>query len=114
MADPAIDDSRSRACEGVADWPNLYRFGYEWSSGGIGDPVRQARALPHLAGPADDVFVGGQLLQAHRAAGVELVRADADLRAETELVAVVAPGRGVPEHDGAVHPGEKFLRRGGV
>jgi len=67
-----------------------------------------------LAGAAHDVFVRRQLLEPHRAAGVKLVGADADLGPKAELVAVVEARRGVPEHDGAVHPGEELLRRGGV
>src|SRR6478735_12073969 len=71
-------------------------------------------SAPDLTRTADNVLVGRQLLEAHGAAGVELVGADADLGAEAELVAVVEARRGVPEHDGAVDAVEEFLRDGGV
>ena len=60
----------------------------------------------------DDVLGGGQLAQAHRAAGVELLGADADLGAEAELLAVDEAGRGVDEHRGGVDlAGEAVGRR---
>ena len=45
--------------------------------------------------PVTTYFVRGQLGQAHRAAGVQLLGRDADLRAEAELAAVGEPGRRV-------------------
>ncbi len=65
---------------------------------------RLARLEPAPAGSADvtvadhDVLGGGHLGQAHGAAGVQLLRADADLGAEPELAAVGEPGGGVDEH----------------
>ena len=41
-----------------------------------------------LAVAGDDVFVAGQLLQAHGAPGVKLLGGDADLRAEPKLAAI--------------------------
>lgn len=46
----------------------------------------------------DDVLGRGHLRQAHRAAGVQLLGADADLGTEAELAAVGEPGRRVDEH----------------
>ena len=43
--------------------------------------------------------------QAHRTAGVQLLRRDADLRAEPELAAVDEPARRVDQHDGGVDGG---------
>ena len=57
------------------------------------------RQLPDLAGSFDDVFVAGQLLQTHRAAGVEPVGADTDLCPESEFATVVESGRCVPENN---------------
>ena len=51
-----------------------------------------------VAGAGDDVGGGGQLRQAQRPAGVQLLGGDADLGAEAELAAVGEPGRGVDQH----------------
>lgn len=48
----------------------------------------------------DDVLGRGHLRQTHRAAGVQLLGADADLGAEAELSAVGEPRRGVDQHRG--------------
>lgn len=48
----------------------------------------------------DDVLGGGHLGQAHRAAGVQLLGADADLGAEAELSAVGEPRGGVDQDGG--------------
>src|SRR5205085_4382353 len=44
----------------------------------------------------------GELAQAHRTAGVQLLRTDPDLGAEAELLAVGEPRRGVHRHHGRV------------
>ena len=60
----------------------------------------------------DDVFVGGQLLQPHGAAGVQLLGGDAHLAAEAELAAVGEAGGGVDVDRRAVHSGDEArLRR---
>jgi hypothetical protein len=46
---------------------------------------------------ADAVLVAGEFAQSHRAAGVEFVGGDADLRAEAELAAVGEAGGNVVE-----------------
>src|SRR6266511_5645200 len=56
------------------------------------------------------VLCAGQLGQAHRAAGVQLLRGDADLRTEPELAAVGEPRRRVDHHRGGVHPGGETSR----
>lgn len=54
----------------------------------------------HVAVADDDVLRGGHLGQAHRAAGVQLLGADADLGTEAELSAVGEPRGGVDQHRG--------------
>src|SRR5690348_5644246 len=61
----------------------------------------------HVPGPGHHVFRRGQLRKAHRAAGVQLLRRDADLRAESELAAVDEPGGRVDEDGGGVHCGNE-------
>ena len=39
----------------------------------------------------DLIFINGQLLQGHRAAGMQPIRADTDLRSEAELSSIVKP-----------------------
>ena len=56
------------------------------------------RSLPHMPIPDAHPLVGRQLLQPHRAAGVELLRADGHLGAQAELPAVVEARAGVDEH----------------
>jgi len=65
-----------------------------------------------LAVAGDDVFVAGQLLQAHGAAGVELLGGDAHLTAQAELPAVGEAGGGVDVHGGAVHQAGEEVRVG--
>ena len=64
--------------------------------------------------PANDVFVTGQFVQAHRAAGMELIRADADLGAKSELAAISESSRGVPINGRRVHAIEELFGRLGV
>ena len=66
---------------------------------------------PHLAGTADDVFVGRQFLKAHRTAGMKFVRADANLGPETEFAAVGKAGRSVPIDGRGIDLAEELLRR---
>ena len=56
-------------------------------------------------------FTRGQLAEAHRAAGVELLGGDADLGAEAELLAVDEPGRGVDERRRRRRPRGRTGRR---
>src|ERR1700730_3175083 len=65
----------------------------------------------YLARALHDVFVAAPLFQAARAAGVELVRADADLRAQTEFVAIVEPRAGVDHDCGRIYGRGELLRR---
>jgi len=53
---------------------------------------------PHLPVAVDYIFIGCQFPQAARAAGMEFVRADADLGAEAEFAPVIEPRAGV-DHD---------------
>ena len=64
--------------------------------------VARTSLRPRLPRPAHHVFEARQLLGAHRAAGVQAVGRDADLRAHAELAAVGELGRGVVQHDAAV------------
>ena len=52
------------------------------------------RFSPHLPISMDDVLIAAQLLQPHRAAGMELLGGDAHLTAQTELAAVGEAGGG--------------------
>ena len=63
----------------------------------------------HLAGAQHQVLVARYLLKAERAAGVELLRRDAELRAEAELEAVREARGGVPVHDGGVHVAQEVV-----
>src|SRR3989338_10463474 len=69
------------------------------------------KLLTELSSTEDDILVRGEFLQAHRAARVQAVRADADLRTQPELVAVREPGGGIDEHRGRVH---RLREPGGV
>ncbi len=58
--------------------------------------------LADLAGAIDEVFITAKFCQAHGAAGVELVGADADLGSEPKLAAVIEAGAGIVHDHGAV------------
>ena len=58
---------------------------------------------------ADDVFVAVELLEPHRAAGVELLGRNAHLAAEAELAAVGKAGGGVYIDGGRVHQAGKLF-----
>ena len=62
--------------------------------------------------PADDIFRSGQRAQAHRPAGVQLLRRDANLRAQPEFPAVREPRARVDVHRGGIHLAQKALRVG--
>src|SRR5579872_842833 len=66
---------------------------------------------PHLPVAAEDRLVGGELFEADGAARVELLGANADLRAKAELVAVRETRRGVHEDARRVDFASKSLRR---
>jgi hypothetical protein len=53
---------------------------------------RRAGSAADVAVAAHDVLGGGELAEAHGAAGVQLLGADADLRPEAELLAVDEAG----------------------
>ena len=67
-------------------------------------------SAPHLAVAQAQPFVGGQFLQAHRAARADFVRADADLRAHAKFAAIREARRGVPIHRGRIHFRQELLR----
>src|SRR5690606_27821389 len=71
-------------------------------------------SLADVAVAGDHVLVGRQFAQAARPAGVELVGADADLRAEAEFEAVVEPRAGVDHHRRRIDLPDEPLRRGQV
>src|SRR4029079_13817291 len=66
----------------------------------IGSLSRSASRRPDLAAATHNVFEAGELLDADRAARVQLAGGDADLAAETKLAAVCELGRRVVQHDG--------------
>ena len=59
---------------------------------------------------AHAILEAGELLDADRAARVQLAGGDADLGAEAELAAVGELGRGVVQHDRGIDLAEEFLR----
>src|ERR1700679_2761869 len=67
-----------------------------------------------LPAAAYHVLVARQLLHAHGTARVKFVRADADFRAHAEFAPVGELRRRILQNDGAVDPGQKPLRCGGV
>src|SRR5580658_7901861 len=68
------------------------------------------RLSANLARAGHEPLVAAKLAQAHRAARMQAVRADADLRAEPEFKAVVEAGARVPEDSRAVDPREEPVR----
>ena len=66
--------------------------------------------LPDLAVAEDDELAAGQLLEAHRAAGVELLRGDPHLGAEAVLEAVGEARRGVDDDRRGVDLGDEAQR----
>jgi hypothetical protein len=71
------------------------------------DVTGQLQSGPRLAGAANLVLEGGELLQSDRSAGMELAGGDANLCAEAELSTVGKLGRGVVHDNGAVDLVEK-------
>src|SRR5688500_17663022 len=69
------------------------------------------RSLADLAVSGDDVLGRGQLREAERATGVQLLRGDAEFRAEAELAAVGEPGGRVHHDRGAVDRGDEAAGR---
>src|SRR5262249_43275546 len=65
-----------------------------------------------LAVAVDHKFVAAQLAEAHRAAGVEAIGADADLGAVAELETIVEARARVPEDRGAVDARLETARSG--
>ena len=63
----------------------------------------RAAAAAGLAAAVHNIFIRAQLGQAHGAAGVELLGADAHLAAKAELAAVGKAGAGVHVDRRAVH-----------
>ena len=61
------------------------------------------RFSPHLPISMDDVLIAAQLLQRHRAAGMELLSGDAHLTAQAELAAVGEAGGAVDIDRRTVH-----------
>src|SRR6202012_1517483 len=76
---------------------------------------RASRLLrPRLAGPVDHVFVAGELLDTHRPAGMKAIGRYTDLRTHAEIATVRELGRGIVQHDGAVHALQKALSGGAI
>ena len=81
----------------------------EVSGSGDKQPLRS-----HLACAVDQELVRTKFPQTHRAAGVEPIGADADLRPIAKFEAVVEPGTRVPKYYRAVHRRLETLRGLGV
>ena len=106
-----VMDGVERSSE-EADAPTLGVRQHQGWDGHDDSSSRLMAALgPQLTGPADLVFERRQLLEADRAARVQLAGGDADLGAEAELAAIGELGRGVVQDDGAVDLGEEALGR---
>ena len=67
------------------DWPDPLQ---DKEKGGREAPSARYFLLPHLSVSVNNVFGAGELLQTHGSPGVHLLGGDADLGAQTELVAV--------------------------
>ena len=65
--------------------------------------------LTNLPVSADDIFVSRKLPHPHRSSGVQLLRADADLAAESKLATVAKTRRGVGVDDRAADFVQKSL-----
>ena len=112
LVDGGLQRRRIRClCADCAGNQQQDRIGRRSSDSGIPFSA-YARIRAAAARATHDVFVTGQLLDPDRAAGVELVRRDADLGAHAELGAVGELRRGVVEHDRAVDAGQESLGRG--
>jgi len=64
----------------------------------------------HLSRSADDVLVGRQFLETHRTAGMKFIRADSDLRAETEFAPIRKTSRRIPIDGRGIHLAQKLFR----
>src|SRR5690348_4435240 len=69
------------------------------------------RLRPRLTLSADNVFEARQLLDADGSTGMQLSRADADLRTHSEFAPVGELRRCVPQHDRGIQSRKKLLRR---
>ena len=67
--------------------------------------------MPDLAVPVDDVLIRGQLVQANGAARVQTVRADPNLRAEAELIAIREASAGIDEDGRRINAPGEFIGR---
>lgn len=65
------------------------------------DPFEKGEPLANLPASADDVFIGRELSHPHRPSGVQFLRADADLAAESKLATVAKTRRCVGVDDRA-------------
>ena len=103
----------------------LYLFGRvffvlfnDFAGGGIGGCLHDFSLLrglsASLAGAVDDVFVGGELLCAYRAAGVETASGNADFSAEAEFAAVGELCGGVVHYDGGIDAAKEVFSGGDV
>src|SRR5439155_13891054 len=68
------------------------------------------RLLPDLAAAENDVLLRSEALQAHRAARVQLVGRDADLRAQAVFEAVGKSRRSVYQYGARIHLAQKAPR----
>src|SRR3970282_2004881 len=71
---------------------------------------RRPAGVTDLALPEHDEFRTGKFLEPHRASGVKLLRADADLRPQPEFPPVGKRGRGVDDHPPGIHLAQEALR----
>src|SRR5690242_16114475 len=62
-----------------------------------------SESFSNLPCTTNHVFRRGQLARAHRPAGVQLARRNADFRPEPENAAIMQPGRSVMKHGRRIH-----------
>src|SRR5690606_37150392 len=103
---PIISGSGWRPAAGQASGFLATRY---WSRA-----TRPLSLFTHMPVAEDDELLGGQALQPHGAAGVELVGADADLGAQPVLEAVGEAGGGVHHHGAGIHLAQEAPRAGDV
>ena len=71
--------------------------------------MRRPCLFPDLAVSLNDPLVGGNLLQGHRATGMEFLRTDANLCPETKLVSIGEGGGHIDIDTGSIHFADKAV-----
>ena len=101
-------DLHAAAARGMAQYAKTMTTAAQLMAKSASDNVRSSMPSPLLPHPLrlfpdlpiakNDELGGRQLLQTHGTERVDFARADADLRAQAELAAVVEPRRSIHQH----------------